>query len=86
MVTVPTTLEIFTVIIIDSGVLMDARMFQTMQTAELYVLQYVNSADEVKKRGGNPVHFRNYKELSRWMNRNPVFSAHIVYNKFNLTL
>jgi len=86
MIDAPTALEIFTVVIIDSGVLMDLRMFQTAQTAELYILNYANAPDEVKKRGGNPIFFKTIKQLAAWAEKNPYFSFHVIYNEFKIKL
>jgi len=77
-------LEIYTVIIIDVGVLVDVRMFESPRIAERYILEYVNAPDEVRKRGGKPLKFINYLQFVRWMDKNPSFVARIVFNSFRV--
>lgn len=76
-------LEMYTVIIIDSGVLMEHRMFENPIIAEKYVMDYVNSDDEVVKRGGK--WFVSYGSFLHWLNATCYdFAAHIIHNKLRV--
>lgn len=80
------TLSIYTLIIIDNGVLMEHRMFENPKIAEVFALEYFNASDEVKKRGGKPPHFLNFRQLMMWANHKtgPGVSIHIRNNKLKI--
>lgn len=77
-------LEMFTVIIIDSGVLMEHRVFESPIIAELFVLEYMNNPEEVIKRAYASPKFLNFGAVVRWAEGQPNFNVHIIASRLRI--
>lgn len=71
-------LEMFAAIVIDSGILMEHRVFESAKIAERFIIDYVNSPEEAVKRGNKPKWFVSYGQFHTWMQDQPDFNVHII--------
>ena len=68
---------LYNTIIIDSGVLMDARLFGTWDDAAKFILDYLNDPDE-RKKSGRQQKLISYQHAARWLGQQESLFACII--------